>query len=33
MDTYTQRADHPIITGIPETEYLRGYALEVIGGW
>ena len=33
IDTYTQRADHPILTGIPETEYLRGYALEVIGGW
>lgn len=33
LDTYTQRADHPVITGIPETEYLRGYALEVIGGW
>lgn len=33
LDTYTQRADHPIITGIPETEYLRGYALEVMGGW
>ena len=33
LDTYTQRADHPVITGIPETEYLRGYALEVMGGW
>jgi 23S rRNA (cytosine1962-C5)-methyltransferase len=33
LDVYTQRADHPIITGIPETEYLRGYALEVMGGW
>jgi 23S rRNA (cytosine1962-C5)-methyltransferase len=33
LATYTQRLDHPIITGIPETEYLRGYALEVIGGW
>lgn len=33
LETYTQRADHPVITGIPETEYLRGYALEVMGGW
>ncbi len=33
LDSYTQRADHPVISGIPETEYLRGYALEVIGGW
>jgi len=33
LATYTQRPDHPVITGIPETEYLRGYALEVMGGW
>jgi 23S rRNA (cytosine1962-C5)-methyltransferase len=33
LDTYSQRADHPILTGIPETEYLRGYALEMMGGW
>lgn len=31
--TYSQRADHPILTGIPETEYLRGYALEMMGAW
>ena len=31
--TYGQRADHPVITGIPETEYLRGYALEMMGAW
>lgn len=31
--TYGQRADHPVLTGIPETEYLRGYALEMIGAW
>jgi 23S rRNA (cytosine1962-C5)-methyltransferase len=31
--TYSQRADHPIVTGIPETEYLRGYALEMMGAW
>lgn len=33
LDVHSQRADHPIITGIPETEYLRGYTLEVMGGW
>lgn len=30
---YSQRPDHPVISGIPETEYLKGYALEVMGGW
>jgi len=33
LASYTQRPDHPVITGIPETEYLRGYAMEVMGGW
>ncbi|MFZ4764586.1 MAG: class I SAM-dependent rRNA methyltransferase [Roseimicrobium sp.] len=33
LTTYGQRSDHPVITGIPETEYLRGYALEMMGGW
>lgn len=33
LAVYSQRPDHPIITGIPETEYLRGFALEVMGGW
>lgn len=32
-EVFSQRADHPIVSGIPETEYLRGYALEVMGGW
>ena len=31
--SYTQRLDHPVVFGIPETEYLRGYAVEVMGGW
>lgn len=31
--TFTQRNDHPILTGIPETEYLRGGAYEVLGAW
>jgi 23S rRNA (cytosine1962-C5)-methyltransferase len=30
---YSQREDHPVIAGIPETEYLRGYAMEVMGSW
>lgn len=30
---YSQRPDHPIIASIPETEYLRGYAFEVVAGW
>lgn len=33
VDSYGQRADHPIVCGIPETEYLRGYAVEVMGAW
>lgn len=30
---YSQRADHPVIATIPETEYLRGFAFECIGAW
>ncbi len=33
LATYTQRADHPVIATIPETEYLRGHAFEVIPSW
>lgn len=33
LHSYEQRADHPVIFGIPETEYLRGYAVEVMGAW
>jgi 23S rRNA (cytosine1962-C5)-methyltransferase len=32
-DRYFQRADHPVLVGLPETEYLRGYALEVVAAW
>ena len=28
--TYTQSPDHPIIPMIPETEYLKGFAFEVV---
>ncbi|MGK0188609.1 MAG: 23S rRNA (cytosine1962-C5)-methyltransferase [Verrucomicrobiales bacterium] len=30
---YTQRGDHPVNPLLPETEYLRGNAFEVIGAW
>lgn len=33
IETYMQRADHPIIATMPETEYLRGYAFEVQASW
>lgn len=33
ITTYTQRPDHPILATIPETEYLKGYAYEVIASW
>lgn len=33
VDTYEQRSDHPVIATIPETEYLKGYAFEVIPSW
>ncbi len=29
--TYSQSPDHPIIPSIPETEYLKGFAFEVVG--
>jgi 23S rRNA (cytosine1962-C5)-methyltransferase len=28
-----QRADHPVLLGTPETEYLRGYIFEVCSSW
>jgi 23S rRNA (cytosine1962-C5)-methyltransferase len=33
VERYFQRADHPVLVGMPETEYLRGYALEVVAAW
>lgn len=30
---YRQRPDHPVIPTLPETEYLKGYAFELMGGW
>jgi 23S rRNA (cytosine1962-C5)-methyltransferase len=31
--TYSQPPDHPILATIPETEYLTGYAYEVVTAW
>jgi 23S rRNA (cytosine1962-C5)-methyltransferase len=28
--TYSQSPDHPIIPSIPETEYLKGFAFELV---
>jgi 23S rRNA (cytosine1962-C5)-methyltransferase len=33
VERYYQRADHPVLVGLQETEYLRGYALEVVAAW
>ena len=33
VGTYAQRADHPINPSLPETEYLHGFAFEVIPAW
>ena len=30
VTTYTQSPDHPVIPAIPETEYLKGFAFEVV---
>ena len=32
LDTYRQNADHPILATIPETEYLKGFLLEMAPG-
>ncbi|MBP7950281.1 MAG: class I SAM-dependent rRNA methyltransferase [Verrucomicrobiales bacterium] len=30
---HSQRADHPILPTIPETEYLKGHTFELMAGW
>jgi 23S rRNA (cytosine1962-C5)-methyltransferase len=30
LETRSQAADHPILVGVPETEYLKGFVLQVI---
>jgi 23S rRNA (cytosine1962-C5)-methyltransferase len=32
-EVHTQRADHPIVITVPETEYLKGVVVEVIPSW
>ena len=32
LSIYSQAADHPIITTLPETEYLKGFLLELVPG-
>jgi len=32
LETYRQNADHPILANIPETEYLKGFLLEMAPG-
>jgi 23S rRNA G2069 N7-methylase RlmK/C1962 C5-methylase RlmI len=29
---FSQAADHPIVTTLPETEYLKGFLLELMPG-
>ncbi len=31
--SHDQRADHPVILSLPETEYLKGWTFEVIASW
>lgn len=33
LETHSQRPDHPIVLGIPETEYLKGYVFEMMPSW
>jgi 23S rRNA (cytosine1962-C5)-methyltransferase len=30
VESHDQRADHPVVLGLPETEYLKGFTLEVL---
>ena len=32
LETYKQNADHPILATIPETEYLKGFLMEMAPG-
>jgi len=32
LETYRQNADHPILAAIPETEYLKGFLMEMAPG-
>jgi 23S rRNA (cytosine1962-C5)-methyltransferase len=30
ITSYSQSPDHPVLPSIPETEYLKGYAYEIV---
>lgn len=32
VESHSQRADHPILPGIPETEYLKGFTVQLLPG-
>jgi 23S rRNA (cytosine1962-C5)-methyltransferase len=32
LETYGQNADHPVLATIPETEYLKGFLMEMAPG-
>ena len=32
VESYCQRADHPILPTIPETEYLKGFCFQLLPG-
>ena len=33
VETHTQRADHPILAHLPETEYLKGFTFELVASF
>jgi 23S rRNA (cytosine1962-C5)-methyltransferase len=33
LASHSQRRDHPIIPTLPETEYLKGFTVQVMAGW
>lgn len=33
LESHTQRADHPVLPGLPETEYLKGFVFQSIAAW
>lgn len=33
LESQTQRADHPVLPGLPETEYLKGFVFQSIAAW
>ena len=33
VESHTQRADHPVLPAIPETEYLKGFVFQSVAAW